>query len=77
MARRVVELGVFRDGTAHMRWISIIAGSCDELDRAVEYARERGWEPIPLIEGVDVETGAPCLWMQKPCDPPAEQGGLL
>lgn len=71
MPRVVMELGEFEnkslDGKVRdqVRQISIAASSTGELEQAVDAALRKGWAPVEMIRGTDVETGWPCIWMSK------------
>lgn len=71
MPRVVMELGEFDnkslDGKVRerVRQISIAASTTDELKQAVDAAQRKGWAPVELMRGTDVQTGWPCIWMSK------------
>ena len=66
-----MELGEFDnkslDGKVRerVRQISIAASTTDELEQAVDAAQRKGWAPVEMMRGTDVETGWPCIWMSK------------
>lgn len=61
---RGVKLPPFTVGE-RVRQISIAASTTDELEQAVDAAQRKGWAPVELMRGTDVQTGWPCIWMSK------------
>ncbi|WP_342133518.1 hypothetical protein [Hydrogenophaga sp. OTU3427] len=74
----MIELGEFNlvnlagKVTGRVRQISIAAFPREELDAAVELAKSRGWVLDEYLQGKDIATGWPSVWMQKPIEPAPE-----
>lgn len=68
-SRVIRQLGIFgTPETGQARWIAISATNQDYLGHSVEQAKRKGWEPLPLYQGNDPETGWLCVWMCKPVE---------